>query len=319
MVRYCVVFQPRSGSTQFVSRLDIPEIGFHCGYELITLRSAKQLSLIAPSEVANWGPSLKKEVVLRYFDSVASKSTVAGFKVAAYQIWDDLPGFIQFLPTVADKLIFIYRQDSFATALSQCLSLITSGEGRLPAAVADATTADGRARDVLVDPSVFEYYYVDSVINAELIISLSRLFSRGLLIEYNSLPLEAGSSMRHVYDFFGLGKGCPQKDGLFRKGSGSSGYNVTNMDQLRVFSDYHDRVRAEQVTLNQKPPSLGMPSPYAEGVESAATPVKRGNEAEFDALLNRAFLAESYASSLEKRVRELELRLSRFTVAATEY
>src|ERR1700733_8822926 len=105
-MKYVIYFQPRSGSTNLAARLNYPESGYVNGFEILSRQTALQLSLVKQKELKSFSAPLQSKVIERFFDLYRDSHTV-GFKVAPYQIRDDLPGIFQRSQELCDRMVFL--------------------------------------------------------------------------------------------------------------------------------------------------------------------------------------------------------------------
>jgi hypothetical protein len=188
-MRYVLYFQPRSGSTLVCSRLNSGTGRLVNGFEIIDADAARRADLLTTGEFDNFDPAAKKVVVDRFFELHAG-SDVAGFKVAPYQIDDDLAGFVQHVSHHVQRQIFLTRDNPVQSALSQLWSNARARQGLPPRILKGEEDTVARAH---VDQAEFEYYVINSMLERESVLALSRLTDNPLVFSYETLCSDQSS------------------------------------------------------------------------------------------------------------------------------
>jgi len=188
-MRYVLYFQPRSGSTLVCSRLNSATGQLVNGFEIIDADAARRADLLTSREFDQFDPVAKKVVVDRFFELHAD-SEVAGFKVAPYQIDDDLAGFVQHVSHHVQKQIFLTRDNPVQSALSQLWSNERARQGLPPRILKGEEDTVARAH---IDQAEFEYYVIDSMLERESVLALSRIADSPLVFSYETLCADQSS------------------------------------------------------------------------------------------------------------------------------
>jgi hypothetical protein len=344
-MKYVIYFQPRSGSTNLAARLNYPEAGHVNGFELLSRETVLQLSLATPKELRKFDPSLKSAIITRFFALHKDKRTV-GFKVAPYQMRDDVSGVFQQTQKSCQKMIFLYRANFVRVAISQIWSLARAKQN-----LAAKLTA-GEPNTVLkmhIEEELFDYYLKDSILERDNILSLSRLQNDKLVISYEELYGGPNPNEEAVFDYLGIDKSEALPSGEFTKiHSDDLHDHIANFDQV---VEWIRRYGCDETYL-KVPAEGGASSHPKQIVDVSPTRVDCGKQStgntsskiararrpvakpssgtsEILALIERAATAETYSASLVKELtrakkanealeqrREKELKASERHVAA---
>lgn len=199
-MRYVLYFQPRSGSTLVCSRLNSGTGQAVNGFEIIDADAALRADLLTPGEFDNFDPVAKKVVVDRFFELHADSNFV-GFKVAPYQIDDDLAGFVQHISHQVQRQIFLTRDNPVQSALSQLWSNERAKQGLPARIVKGEEDTVGRSH---VDQAEFEYYVINSMLERESVLALSRLTENPLVFSYETLCASQSSVFDAIKQYLGI-------------------------------------------------------------------------------------------------------------------
>jgi hypothetical protein len=321
-MKYVIYFQPRSGSTNLATRLNYPESGYVNGFEILSPQTALQLSLVKQKELKNFPASVKSKIIERFFDLYKDKHTI-GFKVAPYQIRDDLPGIFQQSQKLCDKMVFLYRANFVRVAISQIWSL-ERGKQRLGAKLANGET--DTVLKMHIEEGLFDYYLKDSILERDTILSLSRLHDDKLVISYEELYAKSDENHEIVFDFLGIDKttALPGSD-LIRIHSDDLSNHIVNFDEvvgwIRRYgcdesflistpgsSDSNFIKRALDFKVSSDALPIKKPSGKSSVRITSPRPVAKSTAAsnEILALVKRASVAETYSASLLKDLKRAQ-------------
>lgn len=229
-MRYVIFFQPRSGSTYLASRLNSREDGVINGYEIIDRDSARRECLLDDVEYESFFALAKKQVLTRFFRKFGDVPTV-GCKVAPYQVADDLPGFFQYALKEIDKAIFLTRENPVQTAISQIWSLLRSRQNQASYLVNGERNS---VRMLEIDRAQFEYYVISSIIERDLVLSLSRIPAESLTLSYEEYFAEPKRSFEKVRDFLKIPHNIdlPESNLVKIRNDSAKSY-IQNYDEVR--------------------------------------------------------------------------------------
>jgi LPS sulfotransferase NodH len=196
-MKYIIFFQPRSGSTYIASRLNDVDGDVLNGFEIADRETARWHELLDDTEYERFSAPIKKEVLRRFFAKYSDRSIV-GCKIAPYQVADDLPGVFQFALKQVDKCIFLVRENPVQVAISQIWSLERARQNE-PAWLVEGE--ENSVRTLEIEKGEFEYYVISSVVERDLVLSLSKIPGEALRVTYEEFFVSPSRSFDRVRKF----------------------------------------------------------------------------------------------------------------------